>query len=220
MPPDLQVKLLRVLESGVVRRVGSEESTTVDVRMLAATNRHPDEAVEKGLLRQDLFYRLKVFQLALPPLRQRPEDIDPLVDHFLEQFAKREGETKTITAATRDLLRKHPWPGNVRELRNVLYSAYVLADREITPDVLPPEVRAGVPRPRADDTETLVVQVGTPLADVTRRLVLATLAHHQGNKTRAAETLGISLKTLYARLADYRAHTGEAGPDIDELENT
>jgi DNA-binding NtrC family response regulator len=210
MPPDLQVKLLRVLETGVVRRVGSEDSTTVDVRVLAATNRQPDEAVDKGQLRQDLFYRLKVFQLWLPPLRQRPEDIDPLVNHFLAQFAKREGEAKTVAPATLELLRKHSWPGNVRELRNVLYSAYVLADRQITPDVLPVEVRTGVPPPAADDDETLVVRVGTPLADVTRRLVLATLAHHQGNKTRAAETLGISLKTLYARLAEYRTKSSEA----------
>ena len=215
MMPATQVKLLRVLESGVVRRVGSEESTTVDVRMLAATNRLPDEAVEKGILREDLYYRLKVFQLSLPPLRQRPEDVDPLIDHFLAQFAKREGEAKTIASATRDLLRKHPWPGNIRELRNVLYSAYVLADREITPDVLPSEVRIGVPRAAEDDSETLVIRVGTPLADVTRRLVLATLAHHQGNKTRAAETLGISLKTLYARLAEYRNDNIGAGVTDD-----
>jgi DNA-binding NtrC family response regulator len=184
--------------------------------MLAATNRQPEEAVDKGLLRQDLYYRLKVFQLAMPPLRQRPDDVDPLVEHFLVQFAKREGETKTITAATRDLLRKHHWPGNIRELRNVLYSAYVLADREITPEVLPSEVRLGVPHALGDDSETILVRVGTPLADVTRRLVLATLAHHQGNKTRAAETLGISLKTLYARLAEYR--TGTAADSRSEID--
>jgi DNA-binding NtrC family response regulator len=206
MPPDLQVKLLRVLESGVIRRLGAEESTTVDVRILAATNRQPEEAVEKGRLRHDLFYRLKVFQLALPPLRERPDDIDPLIEHFLATFAEREGEVKTVSPAAMARLMTYPWPGNVRELRNVLYSAYVLADRQITPDELPSEVRTGLPAGPVDG-DSVVVTVGTPLAEAERRLVLATLAHLNGNKTRTAEMLGISLKTLYARLAEYRAMT-------------
>lgn len=204
MPLDLQVKLLRVLETGVVRRLGGEEPFTVDVRILAATNRSPEEAVDKGKLRPDLFYRIKVFQLSLPPLRERPEDVEPLIDHFLAAFAEREGEAKTVAASALSRLASYSWPGNVRELRNVLYSAYVLADREITLDALPTEVRTGLPAGPVDG-ETVVVSVGTPLAEAERRLVLATLAHLNGNKTRTAEMLGISLKTLYARLAEYRA---------------
>ncbi|MEZ5319162.1 MAG: sigma-54 dependent transcriptional regulator [Vicinamibacterales bacterium] len=207
MPPELQVKFLRVLETGIVRRLGGEETQTVDVRVLAATNRPPEEAVEKGKLRQDLYYRLKVFHMMLAPLRERTEDVEPLVEHFLARLAEREGQAKTVTPATLAALQKHTWPGNVRELRNVLYSAYVLAEKDITPDTLPPEVRSGVPP--TEDGDTVVVQVGTPLADAERRIILATLASLGGNKTRTAETLGISLKTLYARLADYKARTTE-----------
>ncbi|HET9368710.1 MAG TPA: sigma-54 dependent transcriptional regulator, partial [Vicinamibacterales bacterium] len=206
MPLDLQVKFLRVLESGLVRRLGSEDNDTVDVRVFAATNRNADDAVEKGKLRHDLYYRLKVFHITLPPLRERPEDIEPLVQHFMGQFAEREGESKSISPAAVAALARHAWPGNVRELRNVVYSGFVLADKQITPDVLPLDVRTGVPQPA--DGDTVVVQVGTPLADAERRIVLATLASLGGNKTRTAETLGISLKTLYARLAEYKGATG------------
>jgi DNA-binding NtrC family response regulator len=212
MPADLQVKLLRVLETGVVRRLGSEETETVDVRIIAATNRSPEEAVDKGKLRHDLYYRLKVFQLSLPPLRDRPEDIEALVEHFLARFAAREGEVKTISPTALAALTRHPWPGNVRELRNVLYSAYVLADSQIAPEHLPSEVRSGAPP--AEDGDTVVVRVGTPLADAERRIILATLASLSGNKTRTAEVLGISLKTLYARLSEYRAQEHE--PDATE----
>jgi DNA-binding NtrC family response regulator len=215
MPLDLQVKFLRVLESGLVRRLGSEDTDTVDVRVFAATNRNAEEAVEKGKLRHDLYYRLKVFHITLPPLRDRPEDIDSLVEHFLTQFTEREGETKSITPAALAALSRHTWPGNVRELRNVVYSGFVLADKQITPDVLPLEVRTGVPPPA--DGDTVVVQVGTPLADAERRIVLATLASLGGNKTRTAETLGISLKTLYARLAEYKGQ-GVASTDASEDE--
>lgn len=221
MPPDLQVKLLRVLETGAVRRVGSEETTNVEVRILAATNRSPEEAVKLGQLRKDLFYRLKVFQVSLTPLKQRPDDIDPLVQHFLGQLAEREGQTKSVTDATLAALRKYPWPGNVRELRNVLHSAYVLADKQITPDCLPPEITMGavgeaaagaIPAP-AGDPDVISIPVGTPLAEAEKSLVLATLAKLGGNKTRTAEKLGISLKTLYARLAEYDKAAGGAGDE-------
>jgi two-component system, NtrC family, response regulator AtoC len=208
MPPDLQVKLLRVLETGQVRRVGSEDTTNVEVRLLAATNRPPEEAVKQGQLRKDLFYRLKVFQVALTPLRQRPEDVEPLVRHFMTELAEREGQTKSVSDAALSLLRKYSWPGNVRELRNALHSAYVLADKQITPDCLPPEVTGAAPledaeAPASQDGDTITISVGTPLAEAEKRLVLATLAKLGGNKTRTAERLGISLKTLYARLAEY-----------------
>jgi DNA-binding NtrC family response regulator len=201
MPLDLQVKLLRVLETGSVMRVGSEEPITVDVRTLAASNRNPEQAIESGRLRKDLYYRLKVFQLALAPLRERPDDLEPLVAHFLAVFAEAEGSTKALSDAAMKLLRKHTWPGNVRELKNVLFSAYVLADREIAPDHLPSEVVAG--RRAAPTGDTVTIEVGTPLHAAEKVLVQATLAKLGGNKTRTAETLGISLKTLYARLAEY-----------------
>ncbi len=213
MPPDLQVKLLRVLETGAVRRVGSEETVNVEVRLLAATNRSPDEAVKQGQLRKDLFYRLKVFQVALTPLRQRPEDVEPLVQHFLAELAEREGQLKSVSDAALALLRKYSWPGNVRELRNALHSAYVLAEKQITPDCLPPEITSGSPSETsspavAGDVDTITITVGTPLAEAERSLVLATLAKLGGNKTRTAEKLGISLKTLYARLAEYEKPGG------------
>jgi len=209
MPIDLQVKLLRVLETGVIRRLGGEQTDSVDVRVLAATNRSPEEAVESGRLRSDLYYRLKVFEIDLPALRSRPEDIDPLIDFFLAEFAEKEGTPKSISASARSALVRHTWPGNVRELRNVLYSAYVLTDREITPDELPAQVRTGAPEP--EDGETVTVRVGTRLAEAERRIILATLSSLGGNKTRTAETLGISLKTLYARLATYRKAGQESG---------
>ena len=112
-------------------RVGSEETTNVEVRLLAATNRAPEEAVRQGQLRKDLFYRLKVFQVSLVPLRQRPEDIEPLVRHFLDELASREGQTKSLSEAAMGLLQRYSWPGNFRELKNALHSAYVLADKQI-----------------------------------------------------------------------------------------
>jgi two-component system, NtrC family, response regulator AtoC len=205
MALDLQVKLLRVLETGVVRRVGSETTIDVDVRILAATNRSPDEAVQKGKLREDLYYRLKVFQVYMPPLRDRTDDIPPLVDHFLAQLAEKEGETKTMTAEAMEKLRAYAWPGNVRELRNAVHSGFVLADGTITLQCLPPEVVSG--SPVSYDGETITVRVGMTLAEAEKRLVLATLAHLGGNKTRTAEVLGISLKTPYARLAEYKEVT-------------
>jgi DNA-binding NtrC family response regulator len=213
MPPDLQVKLLRVLETGQVRRVGGEEMTNVEVRLLAATNRSPEEAVRQGQLRKDLFYRLKVFQVSLVPLRQRPEDIEPLVRHFLEEIAEREGQTKSVSDAALALLKKYSWPGNVRELKNALHSAYVLAEKQIMPDCLPGEIIGGFPAeeaevPVAAGGDTITISVGTPLAEAERKLVLATLAKLGGNKTRTAEKLGISLKTLYARLAEYEKPGG------------
>jgi DNA-binding NtrC family response regulator len=213
MPIELQVKLLRALEGGSVQRVGGEDTTNVDVRVLAATNRSPESALEAGKLRQDLYYRLKVFQVALLPLSSRPDDIDALTHHFLKMFTEEEGYARRITPAALDVLRKHSWPGNVRELRNVLYSAFVLSDEEITPSCLPPEIVFGKP---AISGDSITVRVGTPLAEVQKRLIVATLAKEHGNKTRTAKTLGISLKTLYARLAQYKSRRGDRQDDPDD----
>jgi two-component system response regulator AtoC len=206
MPIDLQVKLLRVLETGSFTRTGGETPIAVDVRFLASTNRKPEDAVKQGLLREDLFYRLKVFQLAMPPLRERTEDVGPLAEHFLEQIAATEGAPKRLTPEALQILNEYRWPGNVRELKNTMYSAYILAGDDITPESLPAEVKA----PRVADLtvdHALRVHVGMTMAEAERRLIVATLSHFDGSKMKAAKMLGISLKTLYNRLHEYR-HAG------------
>jgi len=205
MPMELQVKLLRVLETGSFLRTGGESEIAVDVRFIAATNRNPDEAVSAGRLRDDLYYRLKVFQLNLPRLRDRIEDIDLLAERFLVQIAEAEGNTKHLAPEAAALLREYWWPGNVRELKNAIYSAYIMAAADLTPDCLPREIREhGVAPPSTE--HGIAVHVGMSLADAEQRLIVATLSHFDGSKTKAAEVLGISLKTLYNRLQRYRKH--------------
>jgi len=208
MPLELQVKLLRVLETGVFPRVGGEAPISVDVRILAASNRDVVEALAQGTLREDLYYRLRVFELALPPLRERSDDVAPLVLHFIDQLRLEEGIHKHITPDALRVLEAYPWPGNVRELRNVVHSSFILAGHVIDVDALPDHVRGGgdVPAGRGECDAAIRVVVGTPLADVERRLIVATLRQCEGNKSKAAELLGISLKTLYNRVNEYR-HT-------------
>ena len=202
MPIELQVKLLRVLETRVLNRVGSTESVPVDVRLVAASNRDPKTAVADGALREDLLYRLNVFPIELPPLRERGDDVMRLAEHFLGELNRREGGEKRLSEAAAQRLRELPWPGNVRELRNVVERATILADRLIRPEDLP-ELPATAERPVAGPV--LRVEVGSSIADVERRLILATLEQLGGDKKRAAEVLGISLKTLYNRLSVYAA---------------
>jgi DNA-binding NtrC family response regulator len=211
MPQELQVKLLRVLEVGAVTRVGSTDLTPVNVRVLAASNRDPAEAVSKGRLREDLLYRLNVFPIELPPLRTRGEDAALLAEHFLKQLNAREGSQKRFTSRALARLQALPWPGNVRELKNVVERAAILADTTIEAETLPlPHVEV----PIAEDA-TLNLRIGTPLAEIERRVILTTLERLDGNKRRTAEVLGISLKTLYNRLNVYEAQTqgrGERDP--------
>jgi DNA-binding NtrC family response regulator len=202
MPADSQVKLLRVLETGKVTRVGGERPLDVDVRVIAATNRNVEEAVESGDLREDLYYRLKVFQIWVPPLRDRGADVELLAQFFLEEHNRRGGDSKRLSSASLEQLAGYHWPGNVRELRNAVRSAYLLADDELDVDCLPAEVSGARPRSPGAGSE-LRVRVGTSLADIERRVILATLDHFDGNKTRAAEALGIAKKTLYNRLKQY-----------------
>jgi DNA-binding NtrC family response regulator len=207
MPLELQVKLLRVLETGSLTRTGGETSIEVDVRIIAATNRKPDQAVAKGSLREDLYYRLKVFHIPVPPLRERTDDIDVLGAYFLEQLAEKEGRRKHLAPEALDALRRHQWPGNVRELKNAIYTAYLLADGDrIDPRALPPEIEGGAET--SLDRSAVHVPVGTTVADAERRLILTTLAHFEGNKVKTAEVLGISLKTLYNRLHAYGYWSG------------
>jgi DNA-binding NtrC family response regulator len=202
MSPALQVKLLRVLESGQLRRVGGEDEITVEVRVIAATNRDPDEAVEEGALREDLYYRLAQFPIRIPPLRERGDDITLLANIFLAELNESNGVAKAFSPEALELLRLYSWPGNVRELRNAVARAHVLAADTIEPDDLPPRVVDGGPV----DRDYLRISVGQPLAEVERRAILATVEHCGGDKKAAAQALGVSLKTLYTKLKKYRAH--------------
>ena len=201
MPLDLQVKLLRVLETGTFMRVGSTQVQETDVRILAATNRSPMQAVSAGKLREDLLYRLNVFPIHLPPLRERSEDVPLIARHFLEQIAEREGAKKRFAPEVLQQLSEHRWAGNVRELRNVVYRAYVMTPGDTIVDAhLPGELGAAA---ATAGPPVLSIRVGTPLAEVERQLTLATLQHFGRHKEKTAATLGISLKTLYNRLKDY-----------------
>jgi len=219
MPAELQVKLLRVLETSTFVRVGGEQPLSVDVRIVAASNRDIAEALEQGKLREDLYYRLKVFQLHLPPLRERPDDIALLAQHFLDELERVEKEKKRLGDDALALMRAYRWPGNVRELRNVVQSGYILAADVITADCLPPELRGRAPdaRPQPSVEGMVTVRPGTTIADAERMLIFATLRQFGGDKTRAAEVLGISLKTLYNRLHAYeKDDTAEAEAVEDE----
>jgi DNA-binding NtrC family response regulator len=197
MPQELQVKLLRVLETGTFMRVGTTTPIAADVRLIAATNRNPEQAVADGKLREDLYHRLNVFPIAMPPLRDRGTDIELLAQHFLDVLNRQESMTKTFAAPTIAALYAHNWPGNVRELKNYVQRAFILADEVIDANLAP----AGVTS--RDSAPLLSVRVGTTLDEVSRRLIEATLAEC-GSKRKAADMLGISLKTLYNRLAVYK----------------
>jgi two-component system, NtrC family, response regulator AtoC len=224
MPLDLQVKLLRVLETGAFSRVGSDELFETDVRIIAATNRQPLEAVHQGRLREDLYYRLNVFQILLPPLRERVEDIELLAPHFLQAISAAEGRPKSFSPAAIERLKQYDWPGNVRELRNVVQRACIMSDGIVIDRPQLPDEGAGSgstraalsPELAADGAPMLRVRVGASIAEVERQLILATLEHCGGVKERTADVLGISLKTLYNRLRDYGS--GSAEPATPETQ--
>jgi two-component system, NtrC family, response regulator AtoC len=259
MPPDLQVKLLRVLEQSKFRRIGGRQEIEIDVRIISATNRDPFKAIEEHKLREDLYYRLNVFPIHVPPLRERLDDIPLLASYFLEMLNEKEG--KNITSFEPEVLQalqQHAWPGNVRELRNVINRAYILASsNSITVGCLPDELKpqdAAKPRPRvleipigltleeiqrrviaatleyvsgdtskadlllgippkpithsstaAEGSPTVAIRVGTSIEEVEKLLITRTLELNQGNKPRTAESLGISLKTLYNKLERYES---------------
>jgi len=209
MPNDLQVKLLRVLETGTVVRVGGAEPTRVNVRVLAATHQDPEEAIRAGRLREDLFYRLNVFPIHVPPLRSRGDDIELLAEHFLAELNRGVESPKRWARSALQRLRQHAWTGNVRELKNAVHRAFILGDEEITADAVP----IGGPAPAAvGESPSITLKVGCTIADAERKLLLATLEACGGDKRRTAEVLGISLKTLYNRLNVYSA-SGALSPD-------
>jgi DNA-binding NtrC family response regulator len=198
MPYALQVKLLRVLETSTVVRLGGDKPIAVDVRIIAATNRPPEEAVAEGKLREDILYRLNIFPIPLPPLRERGDDVELLAEHFLGELNAAEGKTKQFTAAGRQRLRRHTWPGNLRELKNVVHRAFIMSEGDLD---LAAVVEAGV----AAAPSTVTLPVGAPLVEAERQLILACLEHFEGDKKKVASALQISLNTLYARLNAYKA---------------
>lgn len=200
MLPEMQVKLLRVLESGAFMRIGGNGEVRVNVRLIAATNRDLDTAVRERNLRADLMYRLAVFPIRIPPLRERIGDVEALALHFLEQLNAKDDTQKVFARRSLDMIGSYSWPGNVRELKNVVQRAFILSTHTLTIDecmanfsIRKPTLREG----------KLNFFVGTPLADAQRETILATLRHYSGNKRLTAEALGVSLKTLYNRLKDY-----------------
>ncbi len=202
MPAELQVKLLRVLETGTFMRVGTNREQHADVRVLAATNRNPEDAVAEGKLRADLFHRLNVFPVELPPLRARGDDVIQIANTMLEQLNAEQGTARRFAPSVLDSLRQHTWPGNVRELRNFVQRAYIMTDDDLITEIQVPLQVSAVQAPAA---AMISVPVGMSLADADRQLIFATLEQCAGVKKHAAEILGISLKTLYNRLEDYAA---------------
>ena len=199
MPIDLQVRLLRVLETGRLTRVGGDREIECNVRVLAATNLDPMDAVRTNRLRADLLYRLAVFPIVVPPLREREDDVILLAHQFLEELNAQYGTTKRFALGTEEKLCSHAWPGNVRELKNCIQRAYIMADHVIAIDTLAPLEQASRPPSR----DVVEFEIGTPLDQVEQQLIIATLDRYRGNKRRAAKALGVSLKTIYNRLNEY-----------------
>jgi two-component system, NtrC family, response regulator AtoC len=198
---NLQARLLRALQEGTIRRVGTNETIAVDVRVVAASNRDLAQAVKEGRFREDLFYRLNVVTIVIPPLRDRREDIPLLAEHFAAKHGKAEGAA--ISAPARDLLVAYDWPGNVRELENVVARALALnPSGVVTPEDLPEHVRSARPAAATLAAVAGVTQERPTLAELEKRYAAQVLQETGGNKTRAAEILGIDRKTLYRLLGD------------------
>ena len=204
MPALLQAKLLRVLEEHAIKRLGGENEIKIDVRLLAATNRDPEEAVRTGALRADLLYRLNVFRIHLPPLKSRKDDLPLLAQHLITQLSDKHGRpARFLSSGAISALKFHEWPGNVRELRNVIERAVIVCSGEQI------ERHHFAPYPieqreRLRNEDTISFPVGTPLEEAERQIIVRTLQKTGNNKTRAAALLGISLKTMHNKLNLYR----------------
>ena len=209
MPVATQAKLLRVLEDRKLRRLGSKIETTVDVRVLAATNKVPEEAVASGHLRNDLYYRLNVFNIHMPPLREHKEDLPDLVQGLIgDMNSKHNRNVQMLSDAVMNLFQGYSWPGNVRELRNTLERAVIVCEGSVIETKhLPPGFGHTPARTAAMDPNALHLGVGTTVEEAERQLIMKTLEATNNNKTRAAEILGISLKTLHNKLKEYGAAT-------------
>ena len=196
MALELQSKLLRVIETGEFVKVGDTKPTRVDVRILSATNRNLKEEIANGRFREDLYFRLSVFRIELPPLRQRKEDLLPLARHFIERYAKQIGRpVPSLSSEAKDMFASYPWPGNVREMMNAVEHALIVCDSEITRHDLPIDMFSGVSVPAAD--------ASLDLKSVERNHICKVLRHTHGNKTETARLLKIGLSTLYRKMEEY-----------------
>jgi DNA-binding NtrC family response regulator len=210
MPASTQAKLLRVLEDRKLRRLGAKAETPVDVRVIAATNREPREAVAAGQLRADLYYRLNVFHIEMPPLRTHAGDIPEIAGKMIGDMNEKHGcRVVGMSDALVKRLAGYEWPGNARELRNTMERAVVLAgEGELGVEHLPPGFGEAMPRRAGESGNAVHVEVGTTVDEAERQLIVKTLSATQNNKTRAAEILGISTKTLQNKLKEYRELDG------------
>lgn len=200
-----QVKILRVLQERCFERVGGEATIKVDVRIIAATNRNLEEEIKKGTFREDLYYRLNVVHLEVPPLRERKEDIPLLISSFIQTFNEEDGKSvEGFTPAARKLLMGYSWPGNIRELRNTVESCVVMArGKWIDENELPSDIRA------ASRQSEVSLKLGVTLEEAERQLIISTIDYCGGNKTKAAEVLGIGRKTLHRKLQEYNLEKGD-----------
>src|SRR3974390_1379132 len=214
MPIATQAKLLRVLEDRKLRRLGAKNETPVDVRVLAATNKSPEEAVSRGELRNDLYYRLNVFNIHMPALREHKEDVPELVRALLADMNAKHGrKVGAVSDAVLNQFQNYAWPGNVRELRNTLERAVIVCEGGVVETKhLPPGFGQVASRPSANDPDAVRLGVGTTVGEAERLLILKTLEATSNNKTRAAEILGISLKTLHNKLKEYGGTPSESSP--------
>jgi transcriptional regulator with PAS, ATPase and Fis domain len=212
MPVATQAKLLRVLEDRKLRRLGSKVETTVDVRVLAATNKVPEEAVARGELRNDLYYRLNVFNIHMPPLRDHKDDIPALVQSLLVDMSTKHGrKVAAVSEAVLNAFQSYSWPGNVRELRNTLERAVIVCEGAVIETKhLPPGFGQSTLRTSSEAPDSIRLGVGTTVEEAEKLLILKTLESTNNNKTRAAEILGISLKTLHNKLKEYGSASAEA----------
>jgi transcriptional regulator with PAS, ATPase and Fis domain len=202
MDEKTQVTLLRVLEDKNIRRVGGTKKIPVDVRVIAATNEDLENLVREKRFREDLYYRINVFHIGVPPLRDRPGAVTVLTDYFLSRYAAVYGkEVEKVLPETYRLLRHYPWPGNVRELKNVIQTAVLMIEgKELTPELIPPRIKEAANADSDAARPTCSVRVGATLDSVEKELIRMTLAHVAGNKKLAASILGISRRALYNKL--------------------
>ncbi|HEX4780205.1 MAG TPA: sigma-54 dependent transcriptional regulator [Usitatibacter sp.] len=239
MPLELQVRLLRVLETGTLMRIGTSRVIETDVRIIAATNRDPREAVRAGKLRDDLYHRLNVFPLQMAPLRDRGDDIELIAEHFLQEMNEACGTRKMFASTAIGRMKQYPWPGNVRELKNYIHRVYIMAGDEglegPSPDSGEAPSRAGygatsfAPLPpssfpssasSSSSGPAITVPLGTPLSVAARELILSTLEHCGGERKRTAEMLGICTKTLYNRLREYGIREEQQRPAMGSVSRT
>lgn len=201
MPIDLQPNLLRALESRKVTRLGATASVDIDCRVISATNRSEYDIAEQKRLREDLYFRLAVFPIHIPPLRARKDDIPLLVNYFLDDLNQQYSADVGIDEVDLKRLQEYDWPGNVRELRHCLHRAYIMVDRDRNVIRIPDKIAS--PFSKQEDVGRAGIEFGKTVEEVEKELILTTLEHLEGDKRQAADILGISLKTLYNRINSY-----------------